>query len=39
MSELKSTMAISLDGFGTGPNQSEKDPLGVGGESLHEWMV
>src|ERR687898_2884938 len=39
MSKLKSTMAISLDGFGAGPNQSENDPLGVGGERLHEWMV
>ena len=39
MSKLKATMAISLDGFGAGPNQSEKDPLGVGGERLHEWLV
>ncbi len=30
--------AISLDGYGTGPNQSREDPLGVGGERLHEWM-
>lgn len=30
---------ISVDGYGAGPNQSVKDPLGVGGESLHEWLV
>jgi dihydrofolate reductase len=30
---------MSLDGFVAGPNQSVKDPLGVGGERLHEWVV
>jgi dihydrofolate reductase len=30
--------SISIDGFGAGPNQSIEDPLGVGGESLHEWI-
>ena len=30
---------ISLDGYGAGPNQSIENPLGVGGESLHDWMV
>jgi dihydrofolate reductase len=30
--------SISLDGFGAGPDQSQDDPLGLGGESLHEWM-
>ncbi len=30
--------AISLDGYGAGPNQSRDDPLGVGGERLHEWI-
>ena len=30
---------ISLDGYGAGPNQSEGAPLGVGGESLHQWLV
>ncbi|HEY0680869.1 MAG TPA: dihydrofolate reductase family protein [Steroidobacter sp.] len=29
--------AISLDGFGAGPNQSLEHPLGVGGLALHEW--
>ena len=30
---------MSLDGFVAGPNQSLKEPLGVGGEQLHEWVV
>lgn len=33
------TFAISLDGYGAGPNQSLENPLGVGGKSLHEWMI
>ena len=31
--------SISLDGYGAGPRQSREDPLGVGAESLHEWLV
>jgi dihydrofolate reductase len=31
-------MAVSLDGYVAGPNQSERDPLGVGGMRLHEWV-
>jgi len=31
--------SISLDGYGAGPNQGLEDPLGVGGEQLHEWVV
>jgi dihydrofolate reductase len=31
-------IGVSLDGFGAGPNQSLENPLGVGGESLHEWF-
>jgi dihydrofolate reductase len=30
---------ISIDGYGAGPNQSMENPLGVGGESLHDWLV
>jgi dihydrofolate reductase len=33
------SFAISLDGYGAGPNQDVDHPLGVGGESLHEWVV
>ena len=39
MSKLRATMAISLDGFGAGPDQSVDNALGVGGERLHEWMI
>ena len=31
--------SISLDGYGAGPSQSAADPLGVGGEALHDWVV
>src|SRR5215208_6166928 len=30
---------MSLDGFAAGPEQSEKNPLGIGGEQLHEWAI
>lgn len=30
---------VSLDGFGAGASQTLETPLGVGGESLHEWFV
>ncbi|HYG64285.1 MAG TPA: dihydrofolate reductase family protein [Thermoanaerobaculia bacterium] len=40
MSKLRvASFSISADGFGAGPNQSLDEPLGVGGESLHEWIV
>src|ERR1700743_1033936 len=38
MAKLKFNIAISLDGFVAGPNQSEQDPLGEGGMQLHEWV-
>jgi len=28
---------ISLDGYGAGPNQDIRNPLGVGGTDLHQW--
>ena len=31
------TLSTSLDGYVAGPHQSLGDPLGVGGEQLHEW--
>lgn len=34
-----SCFSISLDGYGAGPRQSADEPLGVGGEALHEWMI
>jgi dihydrofolate reductase len=30
--------AVSADGFGAGPDQSLKDPLGKGGRQLHDWF-
>ena len=34
-----SAFSISLDGYGAGPNQDEKNPLGENGEELHGWIV
>jgi dihydrofolate reductase len=31
--------AISVDGYGAGPNQDINNPLGVGGMLLHEWAL
>lgn len=31
-------MSMSLDGFVTGPHDSRKNPLGEGGEILHDWI-
>ncbi len=39
MSKLRFTISMSLDGYVAGPNQSIKEPLGVGGEHLHDWVV
>jgi dihydrofolate reductase len=36
---LVSGFTISLDGYGAGPRQSLEEPLGVGGEELHGWLV
>jgi dihydrofolate reductase len=30
---------MSLDGYVAGPHQSASEPLGVGGEQLHEWLL
>ena len=32
------SFSISIDGYGAGPDQSIENPLGVGGEALHEWL-
>jgi dihydrofolate reductase len=32
-------ISVSLDGYVAGPDQSLDDPLGKGGEQLHEWGV
>lgn len=39
MSKLRvNSVSISLDGYGAGPSQGLDNPLGVGGEALHEWV-
>jgi hypothetical protein len=37
MSHITCHMSISLDGFVAGPDQSQDNPLGVGGLKLHQW--
>ena len=39
MSRVTCQISASLDGFVAGPNQSLENPLGEGGERLHEWAI
>jgi dihydrofolate reductase len=39
MSKLRVHISVSADGYVAGPNQSKENPLGEGGESLHDWVV
>jgi dihydrofolate reductase len=39
MNSLKCQISVSLDGFVAGPNQRMDQPLGEGGERLHDWVV
>jgi dihydrofolate reductase len=40
MTKLRvNSFTISLDGYGAGPDQSVENPLGVGGEELHGWLI
>src|SRR5215203_4124909 len=39
MSKVRVHIAISADGYVAGPNQSEENPLGDGGEQIHDWML
>jgi len=39
MSKLRFTISMSLDGFVAGPDPSLENPLGIGGEQLHEWAL
>lgn len=38
MPKTKAQIAVSLDGYMAGPNQSEANPLGESAERLHEWI-
>jgi dihydrofolate reductase len=37
VAKFRFQISVSVDGFIAGPNPSEPDPLGEGGEQLHEW--
>jgi dihydrofolate reductase len=39
MSEIRVHISVSADGYVAGPNQSLENPLGEGGEDLHDWVV
>jgi dihydrofolate reductase len=39
MSKVRAHISVSLDGYVAGPHQSEENPLGEGGEELHNWVV
>ncbi len=38
MSKVRVHISVSADGYVAGPNQTVENPLGEGGESLHEWV-
>jgi dihydrofolate reductase len=37
--KVKLDISVSLDGYVAGPDPSPEQPLGVGGDQLHEWAV
>jgi dihydrofolate reductase len=39
MTKVMLDITMSLDGYVAGPNQTVEEPLGKGGERLHEWIV
>ena len=39
MSDVTCDLAVSVDGFVAGPDQSMEDPIGRGGMRLHEWHL
>jgi dihydrofolate reductase len=38
MRKVRFQLAVSLDGYVAGPDQSVANPLGVGGMELHQWV-
>jgi len=39
MSKLRvNAFAISIDGYGAGPDQDLANPMGIGGMALHQWV-
>jgi dihydrofolate reductase len=39
MTRVRAEITTSLDGFVAGPNPTLEQPLGEGGDRLHEWVV
>jgi dihydrofolate reductase len=39
MSKVTFNISVSLDGYAAGPNPRPEEPLGDGGERLHEWAL
>jgi dihydrofolate reductase len=39
MGQLRFEISMSLDGYVAGPGATLEEPLGQGGERLHEWVV
>jgi dihydrofolate reductase len=39
MTRTNLSMSISADGYVAGPNQSEDNPIGLGGMALHDWHL
>ena len=39
MSKVRAHISVSLDGYVAGPNETNENPLGEGGEGLHEWII
>jgi dihydrofolate reductase len=39
VSRTNLSMSISADGYVAGPDQSEENPLGIGGLQLHAWHI
>jgi dihydrofolate reductase len=37
MTKVRAHIAVSVDGYVAGPNQTLESPLGEGGEALHAW--
>jgi dihydrofolate reductase len=39
MTKVRAHISVSLDGYVAGPNETNENPLGEGGEGLHEWII
>jgi dihydrofolate reductase len=39
MAKVRGDISVSLDGFVAGPHATLEEPLGVGGEGLHDWVT